>query len=124
MEYGKHLLVEVITKNYETLTRIEDIREFFVQIVKELNFQVIGEPFFYKFPSRIKKMQGGITGMYIIAESHLAIHTWPESKYFAFDLFSCRDFDEKQVIEIIQNCFLVDRMYFKVILRGIQNNFK
>ena len=107
MEYGKHLLVEVIVKDYTPLVRVGCIKRFFREIVKELNFQVIGKPFFYKFPSRMKKMQGGITGMCVIAESHLSIHTWPESNYFAFDLFSCRNFDEKKVMKEKQETILM-----------------
>ena len=75
MEYGKHLLVEVIVKDCKPLGSVASIRSFFNLIVKELNFQVIGKPLIYKFPSRIKKMQGGVTGMCVIGESHLSIHT-------------------------------------------------
>ena len=75
MEYGKHLLVEAVVKDNKILGSVVGIRGFFNLIIKELNFQVIGEPFFYKFPSRIKKMQGGVTGMCVIGESHLSIHT-------------------------------------------------
>jgi len=75
MEYGKHLLMEVEVKDPGPLSSVANIRKFFNQIVKELSFQIIGKPFFYKFPSRIKKMQGGVTGMCVIGESHLSIHT-------------------------------------------------
>src|SRR5437879_6756298 len=33
----------------------------------------------------------GISGVVVIAESHLSIHTWPEYRYAAVDIFSCRD---------------------------------
>ncbi len=124
MEYGKHLLAEVIVKDYKPLASVSSIQKFFKQIVKELSFQMIGKPFFYKFPSRIKKMQGGVTGMCVIGESHLSIHTWPESNYFAFDLFSCRNFNDKLVLSVMKKNFKVSKIHFEVVTRGMKKNFK
>ena len=123
MEYGKHLLVEAIVKDYKPLSSVASIRSFFNLIIKELNFQVIGKPFIYKFPSRIKKMQGGITGMCVIGESHLSIHTWPESNYFAFDLFSCRNFNDKVLISLIKKSFKVNKLHSEIVIRGMRKNF-
>jgi S-adenosylmethionine decarboxylase len=39
----------------------------------------------------------GISGVVVIAESHLAIHTWPEYRYAAVDVFSCGDVLQPQV---------------------------
>ena len=41
----------------------------------------------------------------MIAESHISIHTFPELKYASFDCYSCKGFNEKKVIEILENFF-------------------
>lgn len=43
--------------------------------------------------------EGGVTGVVVLSTSHAAIHTWPLRKYFVFDMYSCRSFDER-LIEI------------------------
>jgi len=123
MGYGKHLLVEVIVKDSAPLTKISHLRKFFAEIVKQLHFTVIAKPFFYKFPSKDGYHEGGITGFCIVGESHIAIHTWPEANYFAFDIFSCRNFDEKVSLRIIKNHFLTKHIYSEIIERGIKINF-
>jgi len=127
MHYGKHLLVEVITKNPKELTDKKLIKKVFEEIVKAVNITPVLKPVIYQFPTKLKmpkKLKGGLTAFYIIAESHLAIHTWPENNYFAFDLFSCKDFNERQVIQIIKNIFSVKKIFTQVINRGITINFR
>ncbi|MGB9763356.1 MAG: adenosylmethionine decarboxylase [Minisyncoccia bacterium] len=127
MFYGKHLLVEAIIKNQKDLTNKVLIKKMFEQIVKAVNITPVLDPVIYQFPKKPeapKNLKGGITAFYIIAESHLSIHTWPEDNYFAFDFFSCTNFNEKKVIDIIEKTFEIKKFYQKVIDRGISVNFK
>jgi S-adenosylmethionine decarboxylase len=127
MWYGKHLLVEVITDNPKDLTSKQLIKKMFEKIVKAVNITPVLKPVIYQFPKKPdapKDLKGGITAFYIIAESHLSIHTWPEDNYFAFDLFSCTNFDEKKALEVIKNTFKIKRLYSEVVERGISINFK
>jgi S-adenosylmethionine decarboxylase len=126
MHYGKHLLVEVITKNPKELTDKKLIKKVFEEIVKAVNITPVLKPVIYQFPAKLKapkKLKGGLTAFYIIAESHLAIHTWPENNYFAFDLFSCKDFDERIVIQILKKNFSLKKLFSQIIERGTSINF-
>ena len=126
MLYGKHLLVEVITTNPKELPDKILIKKVFEEIVRAVNITPVLPPTIYQFPTKPespKHILGGLTAFYIIAESHLAIHTWPENNYLAFDLFSCKDFDEKIVVTIIKNNFSVKKLFQQTINRGITINF-
>jgi S-adenosylmethionine decarboxylase len=57
----------------------------FARIVDELGLHAVGEPVWHVFPA-----QGGITGVLLLSESHLACHTFPERGFAAFDLYCCR----------------------------------
>ncbi len=62
----------------------------------------------------------GVTGVAIVAESHIMIHTWPEHGYAAVDVFTCgeeRDLDA--AIEAIREHFTPDRVQMMHIVRGI-----
>lgn len=60
----------------------------------------------------------GVTGVYLLSESHLSIHTWPERAYAAIDLFSCAEFNPKEVEAIIREILEPQRIESQVIKRG------
>lgn len=55
-------------------------------LVAKLGLAVVGQPQWHQFPD-----PGGVTGMYLLAESHLTIHTFPESGVITLNLYSCRE---------------------------------
>jgi len=64
----------------------------------------------------------GVSGVVIISESHLAIHTWPELGYAAVDLFTCGDScDPKVAYEFLKKVFNSKRATFTKLKRGIIN---
>ena len=65
------------------------LSRLFARIVDELGLHPVGEPIWHAFPG-----QGGITGVLLLSESHLACHTFPERGFAAFDLYCCRPSQE------------------------------
>tara|TARA_R100000988_G_C3892681_1_gene113574 strand:- start:95 stop:565 length:471 start_codon:yes stop_codon:yes gene_type:complete len=61
----------------------------------------------------------GYSAFVMIAESHISIHTFPELKYASFDCYSCKDFDEKKVIEILESFFDIAKIQPIVCKREI-----
>ncbi|MEJ2095796.1 MAG: adenosylmethionine decarboxylase [Deltaproteobacteria bacterium] len=64
-------------------------------------------------------IQGGISGVAILAESHISVHTWPERHFAAFDIFMCGDSRPDKAVEIIKNNFAPARMTIGRNLRGM-----
>ena len=64
---------------------------------------------------------GGISGVAVLAESHISVHTWPERNYAAFDVFMCGAAKPSNTIAILQDAFTPDELNVKEILRGQQN---
>ncbi|WP_425500692.1 adenosylmethionine decarboxylase [Roseospira navarrensis] len=48
---------------------------------------------------------GGISGVLVLAESHVSIHTWPERAYAALDLFMCGDADPYRALPVLRAAF-------------------
>jgi len=79
---GKHLLVELNDCNCDLLNDLDTIRDIMLAAAVGCGATVLGESF-HRFNPQ------GISGVIIIAESHLTIHTWPEHGYAAADIFTC-----------------------------------
>lgn len=58
----------------------------FERIVAELGLRVVGAPLWHVFPG-----PGGVTGLCLLAESHLTVHTFPEHASLCLNLFCCRE---------------------------------
>lgn len=61
---------------------------------------------------------GGISGVAVLAESHISIHTWPECGYAALDVFMCGAANPHATIEILRQAFNPDRIALEEHLRG------
>jgi S-adenosylmethionine decarboxylase len=81
---GTHLLIELKDCNPEVLKSLEKVRSAMVSAAKKAKATIIDVSFREFNPF-------GISGIVVIAESHLTIHTWPEYGYAAVDIFTCGD---------------------------------
>lgn len=61
---------------------------------------------------------GGISGVAVLAESHISIHTWPECGYAALDVFMCGEANPHATIEILREAFAPDRIAVEEHMRG------
>jgi S-adenosylmethionine decarboxylase len=62
---------------------------------------------------------GGVSGVAVLAESHLSIHTWPERGYAAVDVFMCGSAEPHRVVPILQYAFKAGRIAISEQLRGV-----
>lgn len=61
---------------------------------------------------------GGISGVAVLAESHISVHTWPERNFAAFDVFMCGHARPEQTIAVLEAAFKPDETRVQEILRG------
>jgi S-adenosylmethionine decarboxylase len=81
---GRHILAEFYNCNSNVLNNAELIETAMEEAAVECGATVVEKRFHMFSPY-------GVSGVVIISESHLAIHTWPEYGYAAVDLFTCGD---------------------------------
>jgi len=61
---------------------------------------------------------GGISGVAVLAESHISVHTWPERSFAAFDVFMCGQARPEQTIAVLESAFEPRETRVQEILRG------
>ena len=62
---------------------------------------------------------GGVSGVLVLAESHVSIHTWPERDYAALDIFVCGDCDPYKALPALKKGFLAERVQLAEHKRGL-----
>lgn len=95
MHLGIHYLAEFFDCDRATIDDAALIEKVMIDATR-LSGATMIKPFFHQFSPQ------GVSGVIVIAESHFAIHTWPEHGYTAVDLFSCSDFDYKAALNHIR----------------------
>jgi S-adenosylmethionine decarboxylase len=60
----------------------------------------------------------GVSGVAVLAESHISVHTWPEIGYGAFDVFMCGDADPWRAVEVLRRAFAAGEVRVRELLRG------
>ncbi len=79
---GRHLLLELQDCDKESLNDLDFLKTIMVDAAVGCGATVLGVSFHPFQPQ-------GVSGVVVIAESHLSIHTWPEYDYAAVDIFTC-----------------------------------
>ena len=79
---GHHSLIELSGCDPEKLKRVGGVRRAMLEAARRANGTIVKAVFHAFSP-------WGVSGVVVIAESHLTIHTWPEHGYAAVDVFSC-----------------------------------
>ncbi|HOB34150.1 MAG: S-adenosylmethionine decarboxylase proenzyme [Firmicutes bacterium] len=110
---GRHVLAEIYECDSEILNDIHQVEKIMVKAALEAGAE-IREVAFHKFSPQ------GVSGVVVISESHLAIHTWPELGYAAVDVFTCGDSVDPWVsCNYIKQQFAAQRMEAKEVKRGV-----
>ncbi len=110
---GRHVLAEFYGCTPEVLNDTVKIEEIMVNAALEAGAE-IREAVFHQFNPQ------GVSGVVVISESHLAIHTWPEYGYAAVDVFTCGSTVDPWVsCYYLKKHFTAERMAAKEVERGI-----
>jgi S-adenosylmethionine decarboxylase len=62
---------------------------------------------------------GGISGVAVLAESHISVHTWPERGYAAFDIFMCGGAEPRRALAVLEKAFNPGRIVIGEHKRGV-----
>ena len=113
MNLGTEWLVDAEGCSAERLRDIETLRRVCEAVVSNLGLRVVGEPMWHQFPQA-----GGVTGLYLLTESHLACHTFPETRIATFNLYCCRPRPPFAWEQALQELLGASRVKMRIVARG------
>jgi S-adenosylmethionine decarboxylase len=115
-----HLIVDGFGASREMLESEDMIFRFLDEYPSQINMTKVAPPQVFRYTGS-KPDDWGVTGVVIIAESHISIHTFPERRYVNIDIFSCKDFDHQRAVSELKERFQFDDMKTLLLPRGLQD---
>lgn len=107
---GTHLLIDV--REAEGLDDLKLIEKTMKECVEAAGATLLTIDLHHFTPN------GGISGVAILAESHISIHSWPEYGYAALDVFMCGDAQPAKAVPVLKRAFNAGRVDVEEVRRG------
>lgn len=115
---GPHVVLDFYGCSKELLEDMNYIYEVLDELPQGIGMRKIIPPYVMKYLPDDDQMNWGISGVVLIAESHITIHTWPELKYVSIDIFSCKAFDIEKAKKFLEIKFKPEKIEWEVLIRG------
>jgi len=116
--FGPHLIIDGSRCNTQKLADRILVEQVLNEYPTAIGMTKIGGPYMFEYQAP-DPAYSGVSGLVVIAESHIAIHTFPELDYFTLDIFSCKNFDHELAIRYIKDAFEVAEMDRMLVQRGL-----
>ncbi|GHA68450.1 hypothetical protein GCM10009007_06480 [Formosimonas limnophila] len=113
---GQHLLLDLYGCDAALLSSLEQLTLLIKNAAHRANATIINSHF-HHFGHQL-----GVTGVLLLKESHMSIHTWPEHGYAAIDIFMCGDAEVDQAKTYLLAAFKPDQHTSQKINRGLYSN--
>ena len=113
MRLGQHIILELYDCNPKLIDSGTYVEFSLLEAASIAKCNILHHYFHTFYPQ-------GVTGIVAVSESHFSIHTWPECRYCAIDIFCCKD-DVKASVDYLIEAFQSKRHETKTIDRGLIN---
>lgn len=107
----RHLLYDLWVDAPETLRWAPPLRRLLVEAARQCGATVLADRFHQFEPH-------GVTGILLLAESHVSIHTWPEEGLATLDVFTCGTMDAEGIIEAVRTALRPSKERLTTVARG------
>ena len=118
-EAGTHLVLDGFTSNRSLLQDMDLVRTFLDEYPNRMHMTKIMPPYVFRYQGD-SPQESGLSGIVIIAESHISIHTFPAKGYVSVDVFSCRPFDVNEATQYLVEYFNLSDFHRQVLDRGVE----
>ncbi len=119
--FGPHLTLDLDQCDFDTLINFEKLYELLKGFPGQIGMNLISEPQILKYKDKWASTPG-VTGIVLLAESHMSLHTFPDSHTVFIDIFSCRNFDTGTAARFLIDFFGSRSPKINVVKRGIEFN--
>ena len=116
--FGPHLMLDCRECNLDKINDLKYVFDFMNDLPDRIGMTKVTQPYVFPYDGLIPEDKG-ITGVVIIAESHLTFHSFTEKDFFFFDAFSCKPFDVDKMVDYVIEAFEVKKFERYDVTRGL-----
>jgi S-adenosylmethionine decarboxylase len=117
--FGPHLMLDCYGCPKEKLADMDLIFDTLDKFPEKIGMTKIMPPYVFKYHGAVPE-DWGISGVVLIAESHITIHTFPDKQHAFIDVFSCKDFDTSFAATYMVNLFDAESHEIQLLSRGLE----
>ncbi len=119
--FGEHLMLDGYGGSYEKLNNKDLVSSILYDLPTKLGMKLLSEPVVYFAEPNHIKDPGGWSGVVVIAESHLSIHTFPEKGFVTADVYTCKNgMDNEYIIKYLTDAFELKDTEINFVKRGLR----
>ena len=119
MNFGEHLTIDGYGGDEKLLNDKELVLKCLKELPELLGMKILSKPDVYFAPDNHAKDPGGWSGFVVIAESHIAIHTFPRRKFLTADIYTCKSgIDANFFKDFLQKKFKLEDIEMNIVKRG------
>ena len=119
MHFGEHITIDGYGGEYDLLNDGKLVESCFTELCEKMGMHPLITPQVISAPDNHIKDPGGWSGFVIIAESHIAIHTFPKRQFVSADVYTCQNgLDTDLITEYFKNTFKLKEIETNFIVRG------
>ena len=119
--FGEHLMLDGYGGSYEKLNSKDLVSSILYDLPTKLGMKLLSEPVVYFAEPNHIKDPGGWSGVVVIAESHLSIHTFPEKGFVTADVYTCKNgMDNEYIIKYLTDAFELKETEINFVKRGLK----
>lgn len=114
-----HLVIDGFGADQDKLQDLALVFDLLDNYPSAIGMTKIMPPYVFRYTG-IKPEDWGISGVVLIAESHISIHTFPDKQYINIDVFSCKEFDAELALQFMKDKFGITEANANVLERGLE----
>jgi len=115
--FGPHLILEAYGCPRHLLADLGLVSQTLEAYPEQLDMTKIMPPYVFRYQGTVPD-DWGVSGIVLIAESHISIHTFPDKQFVTLDIFSCREFDVDDAVAYFSSMFKPESVDKQLLMRG------
>jgi S-adenosylmethionine decarboxylase len=117
--FGPHMMLDCFGCPREKLSDLDLIYGTLDSLPAKIGMTKIMQPHVFKYSGKVPE-DWGVSGVVLIAESHISVHTFPDKEHAFIDIFSCKDFDTDFARRLLLETFGATNHEVVLVNRGLE----